>query len=130
MTSEEKAYFDQQFGAINERLDGLDGRFDGVDKRLDGVDQRLDGVDRRFDGVDQRLDGVDKRLDGVETRLSGEIHALGVDLEDKYQNVKLLAEQFPTLQQVTNDKIDDLRTELLDLIVPIGQAVRHHFKTR
>lgn len=103
MDQELKAYLDEKFGEVSNRLGQMDARFDSVDARLDGVDARLEGVDARFENMESRFDRVDEA-----------IRHNGVEIEGMRGEIKLLAEglfsfdqRFSSLQkQVTRELAD------------------------
>jgi archaellum component FlaC len=76
-------YLDEQFGRIEQRLDGHDHRFEQIDRRFEGID-------RRFDEVNERIDEV-KRHSGVLVEgLRHELHlvAEGLTMHIQVQHVQ------------------------------------------
>jgi chromosome segregation ATPase len=82
MDQELVQYLDEQFGRIEQRLDGHDRRFDQIDRRFEGIDSRFEGIDRRFDEVNDRIEEVKRHS--------------GVLVEDLRYQVRLVAGGFAT----------------------------------
>lgn len=53
----------QEFGKVNERLDGIDERLNGIDGRLDGMQEDIRNIISHLDSIEKRLEiSEDERL--------------------------------------------------------------------
>ena len=84
----DQKFFEEQFGAIRDSLDGIAKRLDGLEKRLDGLEKRMDGIEKQMVTFGNRLDAQDKRMTSFEKI----VQKMGVDIEAIKSDVRLIAE--------------------------------------
>jgi predicted nucleic acid-binding Zn-ribbon protein len=104
-----KAYLDDRFSSLNQRLDAMDRRFVAIEQRLDAIDhrfvaieQRLDAMDHRFVAIDREFVAVRERIDAVQAGMFQRLDEMAATLEEHFreQQTEVLKAAFTMQEQI------------------------------
>lgn len=114
---------DQQIQAINARIDGVENKIDGIDNRLKEVETSIAEMEAFRTATEQKLEEMKNAQDAsaeaiaeIETWLN-EIDRMIERLIDEHDR---MMDYVSYQDQILSDKIDNVDTNLRDLIAALG----------
>jgi archaellum component FlaC len=109
--AELRAFLEDRFGRLDQRMEGIERRIDRLEQRMDGVEQRIGGLEQRMDGLEQRLGALEPEV----ASLRSQVGQLGVLLESVQHQVCLVAEGHSVLYGAIDRQYEEVRAELRDV---------------